>query len=152
MNQIARLLTVDNIVVALELSNKKSVFEHVGLVLEKHHGIPVAAVFDALIAREKLGSTALGLGVAIPHGRVKGLKEVSACFVRLATAIDFDAPDGKPVKLIFALLVPEAANSKHLQLVAELAQMFSDQTFREKLATAPDANALLEAFSGWAGQ
>ncbi len=149
MNQIASLLGADNIVAGLDASSKKRVFEQVGLLFENHQGIARSTVYDALFAREKLGSTALGLGVAIPHGRIKGLKKAVGAFVRLATPVQFDAPDGKPVDLVFVLLVPEAANEQHLQLLSELAQMFSERVFREKLAAAPDADALRSLFSGW---
>jgi PTS system nitrogen regulatory IIA component len=149
MNQIASLLGADNIVAGLDASSKKRVFEQVGLLFENHQGIARSTVYDALFAREKLGSTALGLGVAIPHGRIKGLKKAVGAFVRLATPVQFDAPDGKPVDLVFVLLVPEAANEQHLQLLSELAQMFSERAFREKLAAAPDADALRSLFSGW---
>jgi PTS system nitrogen regulatory IIA component len=84
-----------------------------------------------------------------PHGRIKGLKEVRAAFLRLATPVQFDAPDGKPVGYVFILLVPEAATEHHLQLLSELAQMFSDKTFRERLAAAPDAAATHELFAHW---
>jgi PTS system nitrogen regulatory IIA component len=149
MNQIASLLGADNIVAGLDASSKKRVFEQVGLLFENHQGIARSTVYDALFAREKLGSTALGLGVAIPHGRIKGLKKAVGAFVRLATPVQFDAPDGKPVDLVFVLLVPEAANEQHLQLLSELAQMFSERAFREKLAAAPDAAALSTLFAAW---
>jgi PTS system nitrogen regulatory IIA component len=149
MNQIASLLGADNIVAGLDASSKKRVFEQVGLMFENHQGIARSTVYDALFAREKLGSTALGLGVAIPHGRIKGLKKAVGAFVRLATPVQFDAPDGKPVDLVFVLLVPEAANEQHLQLLSELAQMFSERAFREKLAAAPDAAALGALFAAW---
>jgi PTS system nitrogen regulatory IIA component len=149
MNQIASLLGADNIVAGLDASSKKRVFEQVGLLFENHQGIARSTVYDALFAREKLGSTALGLGVAIPHGRIKGLKKAVGAFVRLATPVQFDAPDGKPVDLVFVLLVPEAANEQHLQLLSELAQMFSERAFREKLAAAPDAAALSTLFTTW---
>jgi PTS system nitrogen regulatory IIA component len=84
-----------------------------------------------------------------PHGRIKGLKTPVGAFVRLQTAVQFDAPDGKPVGLIFVLLVPEAANEHHLQLLSELAQMFSDKDFRDRLATAADAAALHGLFANW---
>jgi PTS system nitrogen regulatory IIA component len=102
-----------------------------------------------LFAREKLGSTGLGQGIAIPHGRIKGLKTPIGAFVRLAAPVQFDAPDGKPVDLVFVLLVPEAANEHHLQLLSELAQMFSDKSFREQLAAAADAAALHGLFANW---
>jgi len=87
--------------------------------------------------------------VAIPHGRIKGLKEALGAFVRLAQPVAFDAPDGKPVNLAFALLVPEQATEKHLQILSELAQMFSDRALREAMAAAPDAAALHGLISAW---
>lgn len=151
MNQIARLLPLDNVVAALDASSKKRVFEHVGILFENHQGIARSMVYDALFAREKLGSTGLGQGVAIPHGRIKGLKKPVGAFIRLETPVQFDAPDGAPVNLIFVLLVPEAANEQHLQLLSDLAQIFSDRTLREKLASAPDATALHSLFAQWNG-
>jgi len=149
MNQIANLLPLDNVAADLAASSKKRVFEQIGMLFENHQSLARSAVYDALFAREKLGSTGLGQGIAIPHGRIKGLKAPVGAFVRLVAPVQFDAPDGKPVGLIFVLLVPEAANEQHLQLLSELAQMFSDRTFREQLATAPDAPALHGLFANW---
>lgn len=149
MNQIASLLRTDNVVAGLDASSKKRVFEQVGLLFENHQGIARSTVYDALFAREKLGSTGLGLGVAIPHGRIKGLKQATGAFVRLAVPVPFDAPDGKPVDLIFVLLVPEAANDHHLQLLSELAQMFSARKFREQVNGAPDAAGIYSLFADW---
>ena len=106
-------------------------------------------VYDALFAREKLGSTGLGLGVAIPHGRIKGLKQATGAFVRLQTPVPFESPDGNPVDLVFVLLVPEAATDQHLALLSELAQMLSERAFRQKLYAAADANALHQLFVDW---
>lgn len=149
MNLIAKLLTVDNVVVDLDASSKKRVFEQAGLLFENHHGIARSTVYDALFAREKMGSTGLGLGIAIPHGRIKGLKQAQGAFLRLATPVQFDAPDGQPVGLVFVLLVPEAATEHHLQLLSELAQMFSDKSFREQLSAAQDAAAVHALFAQW---
>jgi PTS system nitrogen regulatory IIA component len=149
MNLIANLLHADNVVAGLDASSKKRVFEQVGLLFENHQGLARSTVYDALFAREKLGSTALGLGVAIPHGRIKGLKHAVGAFVRLAAPVQFDAPDGKPVDLIFVLLVPESANDQHLQLLSELAQMFSTRSFREQLKAAADTAALHALFANW---
>jgi len=149
MNLIAKLLTVDNVVVDLDASSKKRVFEQAGLLFENHHSIARSAVYDALFAREKMGSTGLGLGIAIPHGRIKGLKQAQGAFLRLATPVQFDAPDGQPVSLVFVLLVPEAATEHHLQLLSELAQMFSDKVFREQLSAAPDEAAVHALFVQW---
>lgn len=149
MNQIASLLPLDNVVANLDASSKKRVFEQVGILFENHQGLARSTVYDALFAREKLGSTGLGQSIAIPHGRIKGLKTPIGAFVRLAAPVQFDAPDGKPVGLVFVLLVPEAANEHHLQLLSELAQMFSDKNFRDQLATAADAAALHGLFANW---
>ena len=138
MNQIAKILPESNIVIDLDVGSKKRVFEQAGLLFENNQGISRATVFDALFAREKLGSTGLGQGIAIPHGRIKGLKEAMGALFRLAAPVPFDAPDGEPVNLLFILLVPEAATEKHLQLLSELAQMFSSKVFRESLTAAPD--------------
>lgn len=149
MNLIANLLTADNVVVGLDASSKKRVFEHAGLLFENRYGIARGIIYDALFAREKIGSTGLGLGIAIPHGRIKGLKEAHGAFFRLATPVQFDAPDGQPVDLVFVLLVPEAASEQHLQLLSELAQMFSDKSFREQVAAAADATAAYALFAQW---
>lgn len=149
MNRIASLLPLDNVVAHLDASSKKRVFEQVGILFENHQHLGRSAVFDALFAREKLGSTGLGQGIAIPHGRIKGLKAPLGAFVRLDVPVPFDAPDGQPVNLIFVLLVPEAANEQHLQLLSELAQLFSDRTMRERLATAADATTLHDLFVNW---
>ena len=149
MNQIASLLPLDNVVANLDASSKKRVFEQVGILFENHQGVARSTVYDALFAREKLGPTGLGQGIAIPHGRIKGLKTPVGAFIRLQTAVQFDAPDGKPVSLIFVLLVPEAANEQHLQLLSELAQMFSDKGFRDRLGSAADAAGLHGLFANW---
>ncbi len=149
MNLIAQLLPPGNIVADLEASSKKRVFEQAGLLFENNQGIARSTVFDSLFARERLGSTGLGQGIAIPHGRIKGLKDAVGGFFRLGTPVQFDAPDGKPVSLLFVLLVPEQANEHHLQLLSELAQMFSDPAFREELANAEGADEIHALFAGW---
>jgi PTS system nitrogen regulatory IIA component len=148
MSQIAKLLPLENITVDIEASSKKRVFEQAGLLFEKNQGIARSTVFDSLFAREKLGSTGLGQGIAIPHGRIKGLKEAIGAFLRLSAPVAFDSPDGKPVSLLFVLLVPEQATEQHLQILSELAQRFSDRTCREALSTAPDAAAIRQLFAG----
>jgi PTS system nitrogen regulatory IIA component len=149
MNLIAKLLPPSNIVLNLEVSSKKRMFEQAGLLFENNQGIARSLVFDSLFARERLGSTGLGQGVAIPHGRIKGLKEAIGAFVRLAAPVAFDAPDGQPVDLLFILLVPEQANETHLQILSELAQMFSDREFRQQLASEPDPQSLHQHIAAW---
>jgi nitrogen PTS system EIIA component len=147
MNQISQLLSTENIVLDLDASSKKRVFEHVGLLFENNQGIARSTVFDSLFAREKLGSTGLGRGIAIPHGRIKGLRHASGAFVRLATPVPFDSPDGIPVSLLFVLLVPEQATEQHLQLLSELAERFSERSCREALNSADCAEAIRHVFA-----
>jgi PTS system nitrogen regulatory IIA component len=149
MSLVAKLLPLDHVVTDLQVSSKKRLFEQAGLLFENHHGLARSLVFDALFAREKLGSTGLGQGVAIPHGRIKGLKEALGCFIRLPQPVPFEAPDGSPVSLVFVLLVPEKATEKHLQILSELAQMFSDKPLREAMLQAADAAALHGLITAW---
>jgi nitrogen PTS system EIIA component len=148
-NLISKLLLPDNVLLDNDSTSKKRVFERVGILFENTHQIARSQVFDSLFAREKLGSTGLGQGVAIPHGRVKNLKEGIAAFVKTQHPIPFDSPDGLPVNLIFVLLVPERATDMHLQLLAELAQMFSDKNFREKLVNESDPAVIHQLFCNW---
>ncbi len=149
MNQIAALLEADRIVLDLDVGTKARLFEAAGALFERGAGLSGNAVTASLVAREKLGSTGLGQGVAIPHGRIKGLPEAIGGFARLMHGIDFDAPDGRPVAQVFVLLVPEQATDRHLQLLSELAGMFSERTFRERLAAAADPGALARVFADW---
>ncbi|HEY5638125.1 MAG TPA: PTS IIA-like nitrogen regulatory protein PtsN [Burkholderiales bacterium] len=149
MSLVAKLLPPSNIEIDLAISSKKRLFEQVGLMFENNHGIARNTVFESLFARERLGSTGLGQGVAIPHGRIKGLKDALGAFVRLQQPVAFDAPDGAAVNLVFVLLVPEQATEKHLQILSELAQMFSDKALREAMTAAPDAGALHQIISAW---
>ncbi|MBY0269815.1 MAG: PTS sugar transporter subunit IIA [Burkholderiales bacterium] len=149
MNLIAKLLPVSNILLDADLTSKKRVFEQAGLLLENNESISRNLVFDSLFAREKLGSTGLGQGVAIPHGRIKGLKAATGAMIRVQSAVPFDAPDGQNVKLIFVLLVPERATDEHLQILSELAQMFCDKPFRERLLGAATPADLQQLITQW---
>ncbi len=151
MNLIGRILSPDNVVVDAESTSKKRIFERVGILFENQLQIARSQVFDSLFARERLGSTGLGQGVAIPHGRVKGLRDAVGAFFKTQHPIAFDAPDGQPVSLIFILLVPERATELHLQLLGELAQMFSDKGFRERLHALDDPVAIHQLFVDWKG-
>ena len=151
MSLISKILPLENVLLDAESASKKRVFERVGLLFENSQKLSRSQVFDSLFAREKLGSTGLGQGVAIPHGRIKGLRDAVAAFVKTDTPIPFDAPDGLPVNLIFVLLVPERATDLHLQLLGELAQMFSDASFRERLMANNDPAAIHQMFTGWQG-
>src|SRR4051812_23386887 len=149
MSLVGKLLAPSHVLVDLQASSKKRLFEQVGLLFENHDGIARSLVCDSLIARERLGTTGLGQGVAIPHGRIKGLKEALGALVRLAQPLPFDAPDGAPVELAFVLLVPEKATEKHLQLLSELAQMFCDKALREAMRGAGDAAEVHQLITAW---
>jgi PTS system nitrogen regulatory IIA component len=149
MNLVSSLLPVNHVVLDMDVSSKKRLFEQIGLLFENSRQIPRARVFDALFDREKLGSTGLGYGVAIPHGRIKTLKEPVCTFVRTAAPIAFESPDGAPVSLVFAMLVPEHATEAHLGLLSELAQMFSDEGLRAALAGTQDIQAAHRLITEW---
>ena len=149
MNLVSRLLPLNHVLLGLDVSSKKRLFEQIGLLFENSRQIPRARVFDSLFDREKLGSTGLGYGVAIPHGRIKVLKEPVCAFVRTSAPIPFEAPDGAPVNLVFAMLVPEHATEAHLEILSELAQMFSEPAMRDSLTAAADAPAAHRLITEW---
>lgn len=149
MNRLASILPPDHVVAHVEVTSKKRAFEEAGLLFENLHGLSRALVTDSLFSRERLGSTGLGHGVAIPHGRIKGLKAPMAAVLQLAQPIGFDAPDEKPVNLLIFLLVPEAATQKHLEILSEIAELLSDSHLREQLTTASDAEQLHALIAGW---
>src|SRR6202163_2769382 len=123
MNLVSRLLPLNHVLLDLDVSSKKRLFEQIGLLFENSRQIPRSRVFDSLFDREKLGSTGLGYGVAIPHGRIKTLKEPVCAFVRTASPIAFESPDGQPVNLVFAMLVPEHATEAHMELLTPTADI-----------------------------
>ena len=149
MNRLASILPAAQTLVHVEASSKKRVFEEVGLLFENLHGLNRALVTDSLFARERLGSTGLGHGVAIPHGRIKGLKAPMAALLQLAQPIGFDAPDDQPVSLLIFLLVPEAATQKHLEILSEIAELLSDSALRDKLNACTTSAELHSLIAGW---
>ena len=149
MNRLSSILPVAQVLVGLEATSKKRAFEEAGLLFENLHGLSRALVTDSLFARERLGSTGLGHGVAIPHARIKGLKSPMAAVFQLAQAIGFDAPDEQPVSLLIFLLVPEAATQKHLEILSEIAELLSDAALREKIKTSPDQASLHALIATW---
>jgi PTS system nitrogen regulatory IIA component len=149
MNLIAPLVTPDTTLLDLSFSSKKKLFEHAGELFARTHSLKAGDVFSSLFERERLGSTALGYGIAIPHGRIKGLKDACGAFYRLKTPLEFDAPDNQPVSLCFVLLVPKDANERHLQILGELAQLFGDDAMRARLLAAADTTELLALVGAW---
>ena len=149
MNRLASILSAAQVLVHVEASSKKRVFEEAGLLFENLHGLNRSLVTDSLFSRERLGSTGLGHGVAIPHGRIKGLKSPMAAVIQLAQPIGFDAPDEQSVNLLIFLLVPEAATQKHLEILSEIAEMLSDVVLREKMATSASSDELFGLIGRW---
>ncbi len=147
MSRLADLLTAENVLLHLDVSNKRRLFELIALESELRYNLSPTVTVDSLLARERLGSTGLGQGIAIPHGRIRGLKQAIGFFARPNAPIIFEAPDGKPVRDIFVLLVPEAATDEHLQILSELAQRFSNRAFRDALSAADDAVTIHALFS-----
>ena len=149
MNRLATILPVAQVLVQIDASSKKRAFEEAGLLFENLHGLSRSLVTDSLFSRERLGSTGLGHGVAIPHGRIKGLKAPMAAVLQLANPIGFDSPDEQPVSLLIYLLVPEAATQKHLEILSEIAEMLSDASLREKLIASTTAAELHGLIAHW---
>jgi PTS system nitrogen regulatory IIA component len=149
MNRLSAILPSAQALVQVDVTSKKRAFEEAGLLFENLHGLNRALVADSLFARERLGSTGLGHGVAIPHGRIKGMKSPLAAVFRLTQPIGFDSPDEQPVCLLFFLLVPEASTQKHLEILSEIAEMLSDSGFRERLKQSSDAQDLHKLIVAW---
>jgi PTS system nitrogen regulatory IIA component len=149
MNRLASILPPTQVLVQVEVTSKKRAFEEAGLLFEGLHGLSRAMVADSLFARERLGSTGLGHGVAIPHGRIKGLKAPMAAVFQLHQPIGFDAPDEQPVNLLIFLLVPEASTQKHLEILSEIAELLSDTALREKIKSCDNAAELHRIVSTW---
>ena len=149
MNRLASILPAAQVLVSVDATSKKRAFEEAGLLFESLHGLSRALITDSLFARERLGSTGLGYGVAIPHGRIKGLKAPMAAVFQLEHPIGCDAPDEQPVGLLIFLLVPEAATQKHLEILSEIAELLSDASLREQLKASTDALALHGMIARW---
>jgi PTS system nitrogen regulatory IIA component len=149
MNRLASILSPSQVLAQVDVTSKKRAFEEAGLLFENLHGLSRAVVTDSLFSRERLGSTGLGHGVAIPHGRIKGLKTPMAAVFQLSQAIGFEAPDEQLVSLLIFLLVPEAATQKHLEILSEIAELLSDAALREKLASSTDSQQLYDLIVGW---
>lgn len=137
--KLAEVIDSSRIRTDLSLSSKKRVMEEISALLTGREGPSQGDIFNSLMSREKLGSTGLGHGVAIPHGRVGNLTQTVAGFLRLPHGVDYDAHDGQAVDLIFGLIVPQNATEDHLKLLAAVAEKFSDEAFCQRLRAA-DSN------------
>jgi len=141
----ADLISIERVACGVTCNSKKRALEILShLVCDNNDDINQNEVFESLIARERLGSTGLGKGIAIPHGRLKSGTQTIAAFIQLEEGVDFDAPDGVAVDMLCALMVPEVCSDEHLQVLAVLSEMFSDKTTREKLRSAKEAKEIYE--------
>lgn len=149
MNSIADLLPPENICLDLDIARKEHLFDAIGKLMQRQHALRSDWISLALARREEIGSTGLGQGLAIPHARIKDLTQTQVAYVRLRRPIAFGAPDGRPVSDFLVLLVPQNASAEHLRLLANAAQMFSDEEFRAQLDACRDAPAIEQVFAGW---
>lgn len=132
------------------MSSKKRALELISdLLAESEAGLVQNEIFSSLIERERLGSTGLGHGVAIPHGRLKGLEHPVCAFVKLIQGVDYDAADGDPVDMICALLVPEESTNEHLHVLSMLAEMFSDEDRCSRLRAAKTGREVYDLLVSW---
>jgi PTS system nitrogen regulatory IIA component len=149
MNALTELFTLDCIALKSPSKNRAELFAAVGELFAKQAGLDAQAIVGFLNAREDLGSTALGAGVAIPHGRVKGLKHPIAAFIKLKNPIEFAAPDGEAVFILIFLLVPEKATQQHLEILSSIAQLLSDQDTRKILAAEINPEKVCQLLQTW---
>ena len=149
MNRLGAVLDPADVLVDVQATSRQRLFERAGQLFESRRAVPMATVTDHLLARERLGSTGLGHGVAIPHGRIKGLKNPIAAVLRLRQPIAFGAPDDHPVGLFVVLFVPEAATQRHLEILAEIAEMLSGRELRERLQSEADGAGMHTAIAAW---
>lgn len=148
--QVSELLELDRIGCNTHAASKKRVLEQLSALLAGSQSeLTQTQVFDSLLSRERLGSTGLGHGVAIPHGRVKNSDKTVVALIKLDQGIDYDAVDNQPVDLLFALLVPEHSTDEHLQLLSQLAEMFSDPELVKQLRAANDSHSLFNTIHAW---
>lgn len=148
--KLSEILGADRVLSGPSVTSKKKALEELSTLLAKGaSALNAGDVFNSLTGREKLGSTGLGHGVAIPHGRMAGVETSVGAFMRLKHPVDYDSHDGNPVDLVFGLLVPQAATEAHLKHLAAIAEMFSDEAFCAKLRGASDDRALYSLLSGY---
>lgn len=146
--KLSDLLTQDAILPSLHAQSKKQVLQEVCASAARLTLRSEREIFDTLLQRERLGSTGVGQGVAIPHGKLKGLDRLVGVFARLARPVDFDALDDQPVDLVFVLLAPEGAGADHLKALARIARILRDPAMAQKLRTAQDAAGIYSVLTG----
>ncbi len=149
MSGLSRFLSEEDILLDVLATNKQQVFEEIGAHMQRTHGKSASDVSTALERRERIGSTALGHGVAIPHCRVQGLEQIRIVYARLRAGLAFDAPDSRAVTDIVALMVPVPATQEHLDVLALVAALFSEEGFRTALHECVLPRQVRELFVQW---
>ena len=152
MNPVASLLTIDGIALNVDAPSRKRAFEELAHLFEKNAGIPHREAFDALNARERLGCTALGGGVAIPHGRVQDLDKIVVAILRTKTPVVFDTPDNRRARLFFGILIPANDEEHYLPVLATVAALLKDREIKEKLLDETDPVAICQIISDFVPQ
>lgn len=148
--QLTDILSLGRISCDIQASSKKRVLEQLSdLIANDQIALNRVEIFDSLLSRERLGSTGLGHGIAIPHGRISNSERALGALIKLREGVDYEAVDHQPVDLLFALLVPEKSTEEHLQLLALLAEMFSNAEVVAKLRNAHSPAALYSAILDW---
>ena len=148
--QLSEIINVNRIKSDVNVKSKKRALEALSeLVTQDQAQLDSADIFDSLISRERLGATGVGYGIAIPHGRIKNCKQITGAFIQLDQGIDFDAVDNQPVDMLFALVVPEESTDEHLQVLALLASMFNEESFREKLRQSKSNEETYQLLTEW---
>jgi PTS system nitrogen regulatory IIA component len=149
MNPVGELLQLDDVALDLEVATGGALLQRIAAMLARRGRLAEAEVLSSLKAREELGSTALGHGIAIPHARMADCGAAAGALVRTKFGIPFNAPDGKPVSVFLGLIVPKQANERHLKLLATAAGMFSERSFRERVRACVDPAQALELLAAW---
>src|SRR5438132_13108956 len=139
---LSDLISVSAIMPALKANSKKQLLQLLSERAAAISGIPEREVFDTILQRERLGSTGVGNGIAIPHGKLAGVKRIAGVFARLEIPVDFEALDDQPVDLVFLLLAPEGAGADHLKALSRIARLLRDQDVAKKLRASRDAQAI----------
>jgi len=147
---LSEVIDINRIKSDIDVRSKKRALEELSnLIAQPETQLGASKIFDSLIARERLGATAVGYGIAIPHGRLKNCNKTTGAFIQLSEGIDFDSIDNQPVDMMFALIVPQESTDEHLQILALLASMFKDEDFRNKLRQTKDVNDIYQLLINW---
>lgn len=148
--QLSEIINVNRIKNDVNVLSKKRALEELSnLITQDQTQLSASNIFDSLISRERLGSTGVGYGIAIPHGRIKDCENLTGAFIQLEQGVDFDAMDNQPVDILFALIVPEESTDEHLQVLALLASMFNDEYFRQKLRKSQSEEETYTLLTEW---